>query len=128
MCIGIACHKHKRTLAPQDITRLEDTGTHDRLPSLFILRVTETDCLPHGGQKSFSSFYSRTCMYICTYSLTSKHIKTKHRDTGPPNCEQGNGVVQMIWCCWLVIYFPTFRESDHYVLYLQLIRIVQEAF
>lgn len=81
---------------------------------------------PMEGKRAFLVFLF---LYIYVYMhkfLTGRHIKTKHLHIGPANCKQGSCMVQAVWCCWIVIY-PTFRKTDLYGLYLQLIGIVRKA-
>lgn len=68
-------------------------------------------------------------LYCLVLSLLSIIKIPQHLDVGSTNCKQGNCMVQslMLLICYLTeIYFSTFRKTDPYTIYLQLIGIVQK--
>lgn len=123
--------KHRRILALSlsGYPKIQDWGMLE-YPRVFLHHLfygsQRQVVFPMEGKRAFLVFLF---LYIYVYIhkfLTGRHIKTKHLHIGPANWKQGSCMVQAVWCCWIVIY-PTFRKTDLYGLYLQLIGIVRKA-
>lgn len=109
MCIGTSHQINTGeylSLSLLGYPKIQDWGTLE-YPTVFLYHLFYLSqrqiVFPMEGKRAFLVFYLCLYMYIHIYFLTSKYIKTKHLDTGPANCKQGNCMVQTVWCCWFVI-------------------------